>query len=206
MTAKRLKYYEYDREQTVCCPCGWSGICGDHEDYFRELLDVCCVNCERMLLIVPYPTFAETRTAAAAGNSEAQAELEHVVKREEFLARFEESKLAGPEELPDLEGEELIIEWDLEEKDDVSDSRTVLRHGEQVLWREVAIYEGSERFGEIFEILYRRYGRRLKELHPTSRSEIYLYGDSISSSGYVKGLNDRLKQSHPEITGRCHPR
>ena len=41
-----------------------------------------CPRCDRMLLIVPYPTRAETEEAAAAGNEEAIAELKRTEERE----------------------------------------------------------------------------------------------------------------------------
>ncbi|HMU28272.1 MAG TPA: hypothetical protein PKA65_12800 [Solirubrobacterales bacterium] len=82
MAAKQVKYYDYDRSEKVECRCGWSGQPGAYEDYFHELLDVTCPRCDRMLLIVPYPTRAETEEAAAAGNEEAIAELKRTEERE----------------------------------------------------------------------------------------------------------------------------
>ena len=76
MSAKILSYYDYDRDRTISCPCGWSGTCSDHEDYFTEVLDVRCAKCDRMLLIVGYPSDEQTLIAAAAGNKEALRELE----------------------------------------------------------------------------------------------------------------------------------
>ena len=52
MTAKHLRYWEYDREATVeCYACGWSGRGSQNEEHFEELLDVRCPTCEKMLLI-----------------------------------------------------------------------------------------------------------------------------------------------------------
>ena len=59
-----------------CEACGWEGLIrdGDIEPY-TESFDVSCPKCERMLLVVPYPTVEETRAAALAGNVVAQREL-----------------------------------------------------------------------------------------------------------------------------------
>ena len=82
MAAKQVKYYDYDRSEPVECGCGWSGLPGAYEDYFHELLDVTCPDCDSMLLIVPFPTYEQTRAAAADGNEEAIAELQRIEERE----------------------------------------------------------------------------------------------------------------------------
>ena len=86
MSAKILNYYDYDRDRTISCLCGWSGICSDHEDYFTDVLDVRCAKCDRMLLIVGYPSDFQTRAAAAAGNGEAITELERMANLEQTRA------------------------------------------------------------------------------------------------------------------------
>src|SRR4051794_12335807 len=69
-------YYDYDWDQPVTCPtCGWTGLGRDHQDTHGDLFDVTCPSCNEMLLVVLFPTLAETRAAAAAGNPRAQADL-----------------------------------------------------------------------------------------------------------------------------------
>ncbi len=70
---------------------------------FEDLFDLRCPRCDRILLIVSYPTFAETRAAAAAGHPRAIADLPQVVAQEAFLARAEASELKDPEQLPELD-------------------------------------------------------------------------------------------------------
>jgi hypothetical protein len=143
-----------------------------------------------MLLIVAYPTLASTRAAAAAGNELAAEELRLAERREQRLARAERSKLREPDQLPDLAGSALVIDWDFEERD--GETWTILRHEGRELWGELAFWEGYERFAEVFEILRRRYGGRLAELRPTPASEMYLYGDRPSTPALVKRLNASL--------------
>ena len=47
----------------------------EHRDFHSDLFDVCCAECDRMILVVPYPTVEETRTAASAGSERAAADL-----------------------------------------------------------------------------------------------------------------------------------
>lgn len=143
-----------------------------------------------MLLIVAFPTIEETRAAAAAGNARAQAELPNVDAREERLNRAQDLELKSADQLPDLEGDTLRIDWDLEERDD--EHWTVLRHGDREIWRELAYYEGYERFAAVFELLRERYGSRLAEVRPTSASEVYLYGDKLSAPQTIDALNASL--------------
>lgn len=83
------------------------------------------------------------------------------------------------------------IDWDFEECD--GETWTVLRHDDDEIWRELAYYEGYERFAAVFDLLSERYGARLKEVRPTSASEMYLYGDKLSAPDTIARLNGSLK-------------
>lgn len=181
MSARIVRYYDYEENEELTCPrCGWNGTAkeGDKESY-SELFDVSCPNCEQMLLIVSYPTTGETEEAAKGGNKEALEELASLRRRHEFLESFERDRLRSPQQLPELEGETLSFVWDQEEK------RTVIRIGDMVIWSEPAIYEGWERFNEVKNVLKQKYGPRFHRITPTMRSEMYLYGDDISSPGKI---------------------
>jgi tetratricopeptide (TPR) repeat protein len=189
---KHLNYYDYDRDEPLTCPsCGWSGRGADNEEYFEELLDVRCPRCDRMVLIVSLPTGEETRAAAAAGNPDAQGELPDVEARETFLERAQGLELKEAAQLPELGGKRLVIEWDFEVRGD--DRWTVLRHGRREIWRELAYWEGYERFAEVFALLRERYGSRLAEVRPTPASEVYLYGDELSAPQTIECLNASLR-------------
>lgn len=74
------------RERVLPCPCGWQG---DSRAMAMELhdavTDYACQECGNLLLIVSHPTLEQVRTAAAAGNGEAQAQLAII---EEARVRF----------------------------------------------------------------------------------------------------------------------
>ncbi len=56
--AQIIDYADYREDMKLCCPvCGWKGTpkgSGGIE-YYDDLLDVSCPNCEKMLIIVSYP-------------------------------------------------------------------------------------------------------------------------------------------------------
>jgi hypothetical protein len=73
--AQIVAYYgEYSESMELVCPCGWTGPARDAPmEMHNDLFDRSCPECDTMLLIVPYPTTAQTLAAAAAGNEEAAA-------------------------------------------------------------------------------------------------------------------------------------
>ena len=100
--AEHVTFWDYDPEMSVTCRhCGWTGHAGDHQDLHREVLDVRCTVCDTMLLIVAYPTLAETRDAAAAGDERARADLSKMQEHEAWHERQRYgSRLAGVRPTP----------------------------------------------------------------------------------------------------------
>jgi len=190
--AKFLDFWDYDPDDELECPsCGWSGRRGDIAEEHRDLLDFCCSRCDKMLLIVPFPTVVETRAAAAAGNPRAQAELSSLEAAQTRARHARSLELREPAQLPELVGGQLVIDWDFEERDE--EKWTILRHGDREIWCELAYWEGYTRFAEMLEILRARYGTRLAEVHPTRASELYLYGDRLTAHEKIIELNASLR-------------
>ncbi len=130
-----------------------------------------------MLLIVSLPTVDETKEAAAAGNEKAQAALATALHVEERWNRASRLGLKPDSDLPEIDGDELRFEWDIEGADD--EPWTVIRCGEVLVWRELAFWEGFKRFKVVKEILKEHYGARFTELRPTKASRMYLFGDNL---------------------------
>ena len=65
------------RVQEFTCPaCSWSGRADDMvQEWYSELMDFSCPSCDKMILIVSYPTVEGTEEAAASGNPEAIKQL-----------------------------------------------------------------------------------------------------------------------------------
>jgi hypothetical protein len=201
MTAKIIRYWDYDelRCNPLTCPyCRWTGPADDNEDLHirSSLLDVVCPACDRMLFVVPFPTVAETQEAADNGNPRAAASLPDMQAQEkaanQWSTRARASLLRDPDDLPELDGDHLVIDWDQERVDD--DNWTVLRHGHTELWRELAYWEGIGRFAEVVEILRLRYGPRLAEVRPTPTSEPNLWGDRYAVDREIEAINASLRE------------
>jgi len=94
--------------------------------------------------------------------------------------------LIAPGQLPELEGEKLVLTWDQIEAD------SIILQGDRVIWRETTGWEVYERFEEIAGILKQKYSKRLVDLVPTSRSLYALYGDSTRASFHVTFIRESL--------------
>lgn len=177
--------YDYDESVPLRCgKCGWEGPASRGSvEYHRELFDVSCPKCDKMLLVVPYPTAAETEKAAAGGDKRALEDLPGVERRESRWERAQETLLGPDSELPELAGDHLEFVWDIDNPDQHErpddEVWTVIRRGSTVVWREYAFWEGFERFDEVRDLLAARFGSRFAGLTPTPDSEMYLYGDNL---------------------------
>ncbi len=197
MSATIMQYWDHDADAAVTCPsCGWAGPSRGLGDLHDDFFDVTCPTCDTMLLIVNYPTLAETQAAAAAGNRRAQDGLADIEEKDrahrEWKRRVSETMLRATSALPNLDGDQLVIDWDFEEHD--NDQWTILRHGGVEIWREVAFWDGIGRFAEVAEILRARYGTRPIELRPTPASELWLWGDKLHAPHTVDDINAKRRR------------
>jgi hypothetical protein len=105
---------------------------------------------------------------------------------------YERCKLRDPSQLPPIDAPSFILEWDWDCPGDEWESKTHITHGGHVIFAETALYEGFERFIEVAGILRARYGAALRDLVPTARSKLFLYGDRMSASGKVSDARRRI--------------
>lgn len=185
-SARQFSWYGDYRSCEFHCRCGWFGPYGDlATEAHRDLLDASCPQCDTMLAIVSYPLEEETREAAREGNREAQRALPNVDQRNAFLKRYAARELQSPDQLPDLKGNKLRFVWDFE--GDTASQEVVIRRlpsGPEV-WREVEAWDNWEHFIEVRKILRARYGARFKSLTPSTRAELWLFGDDLPARGRV---------------------
>ena len=196
-------YYDDWRERRwQCGHCGWQGPGNDMRtgEMFRELMEMDCPGCGERLLVVSYPTLAESRANWSKLSEGERADVETI---ELFNRRFEATRLKAPSQLPEIGGNDLVLEWDFADADPGQaragpmSRETVIRHGQFEVWREPAQWEGYERFIEVLGMLRERYGARLKDLVPTATSELFLYGDRLASPHLVHKARDALRRDEP---------
>jgi len=103
---------------------------------------------------------------------------------------LDNTTLRSPDQLPDIDGDELFFVWDQIETD------SLIRFGNQIVWREETGWEVYDRFEEIAAILKQKYGRRLIDMVPTLRSEYALYGDASYAWGRVQDARASLARRY----------
>lgn len=176
----------------TCPTCGWKGTFYDGwVKYYDALQDSTCPDCEKMLAIVPYPTLEESVQNLDKLTDKKKQE---VTARKNWLARYEAASLKSVSQLPELEGDELSLEWDMIEAKP-GENITLIWHGDREVWRELTCYEGYERFQTVVAILKEKYGQRLVDVVPTDASTLYLYGDKLSAIGIVDKIRQSLRRA-----------
>lgn len=186
--------YEFKRSTVSCPACGWSGAGSETAlgELFDQLWEFHCPSCGEELGICSFPTLEQSR---ANWDSLSEDERRHIEAIEQFQTSLQESSLKAAEELPGLDSDAIVVDWALEKTEQAIDDWTVLRFGERELWREPAVYEGAARFEKVVSILKEKYGLRLRDVVPSAASEIYLYGDRMSSVADVEAIRKRVRES-----------
>jgi len=192
---RHFNYFGDWKSSILVCPnCGWKGTFEQGEvEYHKELMDCHCPAClpktSSMLAIVSYPTKEEVEA-----NIDKISPLDRVI----FLAqksrhdKWEKECLKETSVLPNIPDDKFVLSWDFE--DDGEDVFTIIRYGNEVLWKEPAFYEGYERFIQVLHILKLKYGAKLEDVVPTMESEQYLYGDSFFAGDKVDKARASLRK------------
>jgi hypothetical protein len=189
MTTKHFNYFEDYKNLILECPkCQWKGTFEQGSvEYYADLMDCACPECDvfvsPMLAVVLFPTLEELRA-----NADRPGVREWVQGIDGSFDRFESQKLQGPEQLPEIDSDSFKLVWDFEADKPSGDGRTLLKHGDVVIFSEPARDQDYPRFGQIAEMLKAKYGERIKDVEPTKRSATYLYGDPRKGEGFVESV------------------
>ncbi len=107
-------------------------------------------------------------------------------------------RLHSTRQLPEIySDDDLIFVWDEQEADPIP--QIVIRYGNTIIWKEFSYYECYNRFEPIAMLLQQKYGKRVKDLIPTRRSEINLYGDCKTAESIVGLVQGNLWMSRYNI-------
>jgi len=184
-----MDYYDW-RETKVECPgCRWNGAGSEmaQGETFEGGAEHHCPRCGHYFGFQSYPTADQVRTDPRADPSDKRA----LAVREERLARHEATKLTSHVQLPSLNPTPAHLDWDVVEIAE-GEFEVQIRHGDRVIWREMSWYENYARFEEVAIILKQKYGQALKDLVPTRRSQLDLFGDRLSAPSLVESVRKSL--------------
>lgn len=181
-----IYFEEWPEKEYSCGDCDWKGNggeCGRGLFYRKMYLELYCPECNSFLDLIIFPESAGCDTKS---ENLAEEQKQALLEQEEQMRQYRERCLQSPGQLPELEDGDFVLLWDQVEGD------TQLRKGDTVIWSEPVAYEGFDRFEQIALILKEKYGSRVRDLQPTDRSMLFLYGDFASSLDYVKKVRKEL--------------
>ena len=97
--------------------------------------------------------------------------------------------------LPEIVASEFTLTWDLEITGSGAEERRhwIIRHGDQVIYREQARPEDYHRFELLARLVRQKYGGRVRDLVPVAGSDVayYLYGDFLGAVRRVEAARKR---------------
>ncbi len=179
-------YEEWQSKEFSCGSCDWNGNAGECNRgilYRKTYLELYCPGCSAFLDLIIFPHSAGCEDDSGALTDEQKMVLR---EREEEMRQYQERCLRSSDQLPELDDADFVAIWDQVEGD------TQIRKGDTVIWSEPVAYEGFERYERIALILKEKYGPRVRDLQPTDRSMLFLYGDFATSLDYVKKVRKDL--------------
>ncbi len=188
----------------VTCDCGWAGTWEDlDQEPFEQLLQLSCPECDTHTNVL-FPTTAEIRDAAAAGNPDALKQLQSVDQQRERRTKHPEA--SSPTQLPGLpaDGPRILrVDHEYPERDprDPDGPWLVVIAGSQILWRQPAYWEdvdGGERF---LRIVWERYGDQIDEVDLSHAALCYICGDRWNQLGRIEAAALGPNAPRPEPTG-----
>ena len=187
-------YFEkWLEKEYTCGECAWHGIARDtgRGRMYREMfLELCCPECSAFLDLIIFPP---EKGCGASRKELTEEQLKALEEREEQEKAYREKCLCSVDQLPELEEDVLRLVWDQE------GAETRIQVGETVIWSEPLKYEAFDRYEQVALLLKEKYGSRVKDLTPTDRSKLFLYGDYAPALDYLKKVRKELFGVESEI-------
>jgi hypothetical protein len=200
------QYYNYKDKKSYkeldfsCQKCNWSGT---GEELWVDMdsssgFIVLCPKCREYLDFIDVTVSLDE--LEMYGSEEEKA---HARERKAFWKKVFAGQLKTPEQLPEIESDEIIITLREEKKetDKIDAADIVLYWGDKELWREERLFEYYPRYLELGEILKEKYGSRLVDFE--TEYTVHLGGDSGTAFDKVikfrKSLSGKEKMSNAEF-------
>ena len=178
--------YTYKSHNYQCKNCNWTGKGEvlEQGDLYEDGFEVNCPACGKLLELVVFPTFDEVLKYGT------EEEKKEVKKQMKFWEQWEEFSLKSIDQLPEIEGDNLIFEIE-ERKYKSQEFLFILNKGKEI-WKEPLLYEYYDRFIEIGKMLKEKYGNSMQDLVPPEYQG-WLLGDKLSAEKSIEAFRNSLK-------------
>jgi len=183
----KTDYYSYKGEKFSCRNCGWTGTGKDVEmgEMFKDGFEVNCPNChEHFPGLIMFPMIEEVLEKGSKIDKLAASAMKS--SQEKWLA----SLLKNINQLPNL-GDDIMC-FTLKELKVDGEDFIVITYNEEVVWKEIRVYEYYDRLIEIGQLFKKKYGKRMVDIVPEVDG-LYLYGDSCSSAQLIDKFREELR-------------
>ena len=185
-----MKYYSEWRNTSVDCGyCKWAGVGKDtlQGELYSTFVERICPKCGEHILVLEFPTLVETEKNWY-NISEADRQVHDIVT--EGIREKDRYSLKSISQLPEIDSNSFTLTWDTEHNE-WSNNFYIIKHGEQLIWRQPALFEDHMTFYEVAVMCKKKYGSRLRDIVQTKRSEYSMYGDQLLW-GTIERYRDEL--------------
>jgi predicted RNA-binding Zn-ribbon protein involved in translation (DUF1610 family) len=173
-----MKYYSDWKNISADCPyCKWTGIGIETKqgELYSTFVERICPKCGENVFLLEFPTLEETEKNWYNVSEEDRKVHDIITDGRRERDRY---ALKSISQLPEIDSESFTLSWDTEHNE-WSNNFYIIKHGEQLIWRQPALFEDYKTFYKVAEICKKKYGSRLKDIIQTKRSEYSMYGDQI---------------------------
>ena len=154
-------------------------------DWYDDGFEVDCPKChERFPELIMFPMIDEVMEKGSKKDKLAAAK--HKKSREKWLA----SLLTNINQLPDLDSD--LMTFVLREVKEGGENYIEITYNDEVVWKEIRVYEYYERFIEIGKLFKEKYGKRMIDIVPDVNG-VYLYGDDSHSFQLIEDFRKELR-------------
>lgn len=159
-------------------------------EMFRDLAEMACPDCGRLVALASFPTAREVAANLHRMPPERRREAEAFLAR---CADWHRRNLHDPDQLPDIAADHIVLVWD--ETDRPARGDIVVRFGDREIYRGPTSWEYYDYFIEACKVLRRKYGNRLYDVIPTERAHCGLWGDRLSAPARTDGIRRRIREA-----------
>lgn len=194
------KFYDYKSKKSYtelnfsCKKCDWSGTGEEAEEgdgpSSGSGFPVFCPKCRELIEWIDCTVSYDELLIYGTEEDKAYAR-----ERIDFWNNWHKAKLKSPDQLPDIDADEIIITLREKEKPHtgkIDDADIILYWKDKELWRETRLYEYYGRYLELGEILKEKYGERLIDFE--AKRTVHLGGDYLCAFDEVREFRKSLKR------------
>lgn len=188
----------YQQQKIRCLRCHWEGLGSECKigRIYEEMYEIRCPGCHETIGSVAYQSYNKKECSPYLADCQHNSLEDYKI----WKSWYYNGRLESPAQLPEIDAEVIILNWDLEGTTDKP--YAVIKHQNREIWREPTSFENYDHFMHLGDFLKEKYGDRLWDIVPMPGTEYYLWGDRLSAPSAIDDYRERLHRScrvHPNV-------